>query len=333
LARPYTEREVYRLKSLARPFIQPDAHSVIESAIQFTGAKSDLTISIVVCTRNRPTLLRNCLDSLTRLSPAPDEVIVIDNTAGEKETESVAREFSARYIIESEPGLSRARNRGLFESKSEIVAYLDDDALPGERWLGFLVEPFEDPSIALVTGGIIPPAFRGKFIGQEPTRFLSNCDRRWFETAAFGGLGIGTNMALRKYACMGWKVFDERLGRGAPYQGMEEHHTFVRILSLSYGAAHVPAAIVFHSSQKPDDIKREVRNQIAYTMLLISEYPGHCLDLLRFLLRRVRRKPLSWPRDAPDPGEMVTSGWRVLLGATFMAVPFFFRTQGSKDKS
>jgi glycosyltransferase involved in cell wall biosynthesis len=312
--------------------MRPYAPLVIDSSLPPARAKSDLTITIVICTRNRPVLLRNCLDSITRLSPAPDEVIVIDNTAGEKEAELAAREFSARYIVEPEPGLSRARNRGLFESNSEIVAYLDDDALPDERWLEFLAEPFEDPSIALVTGGTIPPELRGKFISQEPTRFLSNCDHRWFETAAFGGLGIGTNMALRRYACMGWKVFDERLGRGAPYQGMEEHHTFVRVLSLSYCAAHVPAAIVFHSSQKPDDIKREVRNQIAYTMLLISEYPSHCLDLLRFLFRRARRKPLSWPRDAPDPGEIVTSGWRVLLEATFSAIPFFFRTQKSKSR-
>ena len=134
-------------------------------------------------------------------------------------------------------------------------------------------------------------------------------------------------MALRKAACIGWKVFDERLGRGAPFQGTEEHHAFVHFLSLSYRAAYVPAAIVFHSCQKPDNIKLEARNQIAYSMLLFCEYPGQRLDLLRFLFRRALRKPLTWPRDSPDPGEIITCGWRVLLAESFSAALLFFRTR------
>jgi glycosyltransferase involved in cell wall biosynthesis len=228
--------------------------------------------------------------------------------------------------------LSRARNRGLAESNSEIVAYLDDDAVPDERWLEFLLEPFADPRVAVVTGGTNSSESRACGSNQESTRFLSNKDRQWFEIAAFGGLGIGANMALRKAACAGWKVFDERLGRGAPFQGAEEHHAFVHFLSLDYCAAHVPAAIVFHSCQKPDNIKQEVRNQIAYSMVLFSEYPGRRLDLLRFVFRRARRKPLTWPRDAPDPGEIITSGWRVLLAASLSAVLLFFRTRKPKNK-
>ena len=60
-------------------------------------------------------------------------------------------------------------------------------------------------------------------------------------------------------------------------------------------------------------------------MLMFSEFPGRRLDLLRFLFRRMRRKPLTWPRDAPDPGEIITSGWRVLLAASLSAVLLFFR--------
>ena len=69
-------------------------------------------------------------------------------------------------------GLSRARNRGLSESKSEIVAYLDDDALPDERWLDFLLEPFADPRVGAVTGRTILPEAQAGEIDQEPARFL-----------------------------------------------------------------------------------------------------------------------------------------------------------------
>ncbi len=307
------------MKSLARHPMQLDTPRVFE--------ESDLTTTIVICTRNRPTLLRKCLEGIAHLERTPDEVIVVDNTSGDEETEAVAREFAAVYTFEPIQGLSRARNRGLAESNSEIVAYLDDDAVPDERWLKFLLEPFADPRVAVVTGGTNSPESRAGGSSQEPTRFLSNKDRQWFEIAAFGGLGIGANMALRKAACIGWKVFDERLGRGAPFQGAEEHHAFVHFLSLSYRAAYVPAAIVFHSCQKPDNIRLEARNQIAYSMLLFCEYPGQRLDLLRFLFRRALRKPLTWPRDSPDPGEIITCGWRVLLAESFSAALLFFRTR------
>lgn len=294
--------------------------------------KPDLTATVVICTRNRPALLWRCLEAITHLERTPDEVIVVDNTSGDGETEAAARQFSAHYTFEPIAGLSRARNRGLSESKSEIVAYLDDDALPDERWLEFLLEPFADPRVGAVTGQTILPEAQAESGNLESTRFVSNKDRQWFEIAAFGGLGIGTNMALRKAACNGWKVFDERLGRGTQFQGMEEHHAFVHLLSIGYCAVHVPAAIVVHRSQQHGDIKQEARNQIAYSMLLFSEYPGQRLDLLRFLFRRARRKPLTWPRDTADPGEIITSGWRVLLTASFRAVALFFRSRKPKDE-
>jgi hypothetical protein len=37
---------------------------------------------------------------------APDEVIIVDNTLGNKETEAVAREFAVVYIVEPIQGLS-----------------------------------------------------------------------------------------------------------------------------------------------------------------------------------------------------------------------------------
>ena len=297
------------------------------------GPKANLTVTIVICTRNRPAHLNRCLEAITRLEHRPDEVIVVENTSGDKETEAAAQRFSARYTIEPVVGLSRARNLGLAESKSEIVAYLDDDALPSERWLERLIEPFADPRVGTVTGRTILPESQPGLGDPEPARFLSNNDNQWFEIAAFGGLGIGTNMAIRRSACIGWKVFDERLGRGTMLQGMEEHHAFVHLLSIGYCAAYVPAAVVLHRSQRHGDIREEARNQIAYSMLLFSEYPGQRRDLLGFLFRRARRKPLPWPRDTPDPGEIISGGWRILLSASFKAVALFFRNRRPKAKS
>lgn len=289
-----------------------------------------LTASVVICTRSRSDDLRKCLKAVSQLHPAPDEVLVIDNTAGDKEAERAAREFGARYVVESAPGLSRARNRGLAECSSEIAAYLDDDAVPAEDWLGPLIEPFTDPSVAAVTGEIIPPDSDAASSRHKPVRRLSNKDPRWFEIATYGGLGTGSNMALRKSSCGGWRLFDERLGRGAPFRIAEESHAFASLIARGYSAVHVPAAIVVHPF-KPLNVAQEAKSSIAYWLLLFSEFPGHRLDLMRFLFRRLRRKPLPWPRVSQDAGEIIRSGWGVRLKAVLAGALIFLRTPKPRD--
>ena len=254
---------------------------------------------------------------------------MVDNSAGDKETESAAREFSARYAVEPMAGLSRARNRGLTESNFEIIAYLDDDTVPDERWLGFLLAPFADLGVAAVTGEVISPESSVSGNESETVRSLSKNNPKWFEIAAFGGLGIGANMALRKTACTGWKVFDERLGRGAPIEGGEESHVFVALLSLGYCAVHNPAAKVIHPS-KPIRVEQAAPRAIAYWLLLFFEFPEHRLELIQFLFRRLRHKPLTWQRSSPDLGPIITSGWRVRINACLAGILLYLRARKSK---
>ena len=108
--------------------------------------------SVIICTLHRPAFLRKCLEAVAALNPAADEILVVDNTQADREAQAIARSFSARYIVEPTTGLSHARNRGLAESKTDIVAYIDDDAAPNQDWLGLLLGPFEDSQVAVVTG-------------------------------------------------------------------------------------------------------------------------------------------------------------------------------------
>lgn len=288
-----------------------------------------LTVSIVICTRFRPAVLGNCLRAIAALKRAPEELIIVDNSAGDKATEQLAREFSAVYLIEPAVGLSRARNHGLGASNTDIVAYLDDDALPEEHWLEQIIEPFNDPRVAVVTGAAVVPNSEIHSVKLKLPIYLDKSVRRWFEIAAFGGLGIGTNMAVRKSACTR-DLFDERLGRGAPLHAMEEHHAFAKLISQGHSGVHFPTAIVYHVSNYPRNIERDARCQFAYSMLLYAEFPDHRADLLRFLFDRFRRRPLTWVRDAPDPGEIVSSNWRVLLSAGLSGTLLYLKTKRPK---
>lgn len=298
-------------------------HSNMQEPV--SSAKEMIKTSVIICTRFRSNELRKCLLKVAALAQKPDEIIIVDNSEGDNETEKLAREFSAVYVIERNVGLSCARNRGLAECNSEIVAYLDDDASPEEHWLERIREPFSDPRVAVVTGAAIDPNDAIKYPLQSELSVLDKSKSQWFEMAAFGGLGIGTNMALRKSACMA-KLFDERLGRGAPFHGMEEHMAFARLISQGYRAVYSPFAVVYHTSQHPLVANREARTQFAYSMLLYSEFPDRRRDLLDFLFRRMRHKPLTWARNTPDPGIVVSSSWSVLIRGIFSGALLYLRT-------
>lgn len=290
------------------------------------------SVSLAICTRNRPTALTECLREVLSLSPAPDEILVIDNTPGDPATENTARAAGARYFIEPTAGLSHARNRALRESRSDVIAFIDDDARPRREWLDLLLAPYADEHVAAVTGETISDEQLIATVEKLPERSLSSADPLWFEMANFGGLGFGTNMSLRRRCCREESFFDVRLGRGAPIRIAEESHAFTTLIARGYRAVHVPAAIVLHPS-KPRDVEQEATASFAYWLLLLFEFPGHRRDLVTFLLRRLMRKPLGWPRDPHEPGEIINSGFAVKLKALLGGAALYFNTRKPKARS
>lgn len=103
------------------------------------------SVSVVVCTWNRVTLLRDTVQSLLACS-IPEgmslELIVVDN-ASTDETPAFLRECrelgAIRTIYESAPGLSNARNAGASSSSGDWIVFLDDDVLvPREYFVELL---------------------------------------------------------------------------------------------------------------------------------------------------------------------------------------------------
>lgn len=281
------------------------------------------SVSLVICTCNRADNLKQCLDAVAKLSPSADEVLVVDNTLGDPAARSVSESAGVRYLVEPSPGLSRARNRAMAESACEIVAFVDDDALPQSDWLAHILAPFADSQVAAVTGETVGPGATGQ---PGPSRVVSKAVPRWFEIANFGGLGYGTNMAIRKNLRPAATFFDVRLGRGAPIWIAEENYAFAQLIAAGYTAVHVPAALVVHPVKRRN-IPDEATISFAYWLLLFFEFSGHRRDLISFLSRRLRRKPLTWPRDPDGPGEIMSSGWRLKLKAAIAGLALYLKTR------
>jgi len=118
--------------------------------------KNSLSISVVIVTRNRAELLKDALDSLTRQSRQPDEVIIVDNDSKDN-TKEAALNFSDRlnikYVYEPKRGIPHARNAGIRNTTGDIIASIDDDCVADENWLKYLEITFiRDPNVGVVGG-------------------------------------------------------------------------------------------------------------------------------------------------------------------------------------
>jgi glycosyltransferase involved in cell wall biosynthesis len=253
-------------------------------------AVADPTVSVVVCTRNRPDQLQSCLDSLLRLDPPPHEILVVDNCPSDDQTRRVCAELPVRYLVEDIPGQSRARNRGILETTGDLVAFTDDDCIVDSQWLAGLGEAFADPLVAAVNGYVGPaeletPAqvlfeLRGGFDrGLDPKVFQGSADS---PVRVAGRAGAGANMILRRRALLRNELFAEDLGPGTPARAADETYLFYRILSKGDRVVFDPSRIVWH---------RHRRDLHALRMIVFDYGVSVCAYALRCLIRH--REPAA----------------------------------------
>ena len=107
-----------------------------------------MRVSVVIVSRHRPALLRRCLLGLTQQDLPGFEVVVVADPAGIASTQG----FSVKTVGFDEPNISAARNLGIAQAGGEVVAFIDDDAVPEPTWLSRLTVPFSDPAVIAATG-------------------------------------------------------------------------------------------------------------------------------------------------------------------------------------
>lgn len=213
------------------------------------------SMSVVVCTHNRPRHLDRCLTGL-EAQTVPVEVIVVDSASQPSNQPVVSAHESTlpqlRFWYEDQPGLSRARNRGITIASHDLVAFLDDDACPHPTWAAELLRGFVRPDVVCVGGECV-----ADFVSTRP-RWLSD---RLLALASITNFGpdarvarssaewpVGANLAFRRDALQSIGGFDEALGRtGTSLLSYEE---FAVIRQLIHAGGQVwlqPSAVVDHT--------------------------------------------------------------------------------------
>ena len=223
-------------------------------------AQKTLFLSVIICTYNREKYIGNLLESIAAntLDKSDYEILLVDNNCTDN-TSQVCADFAAahqdinfHYMVESEQGLSAARNKGIREAKGNILVYVDDDALVDEWYLKTFADFFKANHDIEAAGGPIIPLYET----QEPewmTRYTKELlcgylyfgdQERDFPNGRYPG---GGNAAYRAEVFKKIGFFNTALGRkGNNLMGAEEKDIFDKMKSQNMKFRYLPKAILHH---------------------------------------------------------------------------------------
>ncbi len=124
-------------------------------------APANPSVVIAVLTYQRPEDLQLALPRLLQQADSATmeaTVLVVDNDPHGSARKSVQDLATAklRYVNETKPGISAARNRALMESSgADLLVFIDDDEVPVENWLNQLLEVQRSTGATAVAGPVL----------------------------------------------------------------------------------------------------------------------------------------------------------------------------------
>lgn len=209
-------------------------------------------LTIVVCTRERPEYLVDCIAALQTLDPAPGQILVVDNAPLTDSTRRIAQEAGVDYVVEPALGLNHARNAGWRTATGVVVAYVDDDARADRHFAAAITSAYFDETIGAVTGLVLAHELRtrAQIAFEIDGGMRKGFERRIFEPGSVGlqayRLGVGTNMSFRRTSLKRVGGFDPEVGVGTPTRGGGDLEGLWRVLQNGDDIVYEPDAIVRH---------------------------------------------------------------------------------------
>jgi len=267
----------------------------LEALVNLPAAESAVlwpSVTVAVCTRERPQDLQRCLAAIAQLDYPHLDILVVDNAPTSEATkEFVANAYPhVRYVREPRPGLDWARNRAILEATSDILAFTDDDVIVDRGWVKEIARTFAyNPEVAAVTGLVVPyeleteaqvlfEHYGGFGRGFQSQLYRRQLAQSWlwqwlgveqarterrplpWQWLGAGQFGTGANMAYRRSVFAQIGYFDPALDVGTPTNGGGDLEMFVRVLLSGRALAYESRAIVRHRHRRE---YAQLRRQIA----------------------------------------------------------------------
>ena len=295
-----------------------------------------MKITVIIPTYRRPLHLYNCLAGFKQQIRLADEILLIV-----RETDNSTWEFLENFDAEFLPiktltinvtGVVAAMNLGLDFAQSDIVSFIDDDAVPHHDWLAKIEAHFlADPQLVGLGGRDCIYLEKNKLVEGQKTVVGK---LQWFgRMIANHHLGVGkprevdilkgVNMSYRREAIAN-RHFDERM-KGTGAQAHFEVSFCLSLKRAGYKLLYDPNLVVDHYlAQRFDEDIRDCFNRAAFfnevhneTLAIVEHFsPPRQIVFLTWAILVGTRKAFGLVqliRFLPQEGKLAVDKWLISI--------------------
>ncbi len=243
--------------------------------------------SIIVPSYNRDFIIFDTIDLLLPMAKENNgEIILVDQTGYDKnKIDKLIKNEPFKYIRVQKPNLPNARNIGAQVAESDILVFIDDDAIPQKDWLSNHISAYEDTTIGCVGGMFMDENAKG--ILSVPAKYDYNsgeyftdfgCKTKQFTISVPGG-----NCSVRKDI---WKEirFDKSYKANAYF---EEVDFAFRVKKQGWKILYEPNACIIHKKSSTGGCRTASSKEVYYRFrnyaLFYFRFSGirHCFSFFK----------------------------------------------------
>lgn len=275
-----------------------------------------MSLSVVIVSRARPRLLARALTALDQQRDAAFEVVV----AADDLAPLAPWERRVKALRFAEANVSAARNAAAGVAAGDVLAFLDDDAVPEPTWAAWLIEAFGDPDVSLAATMLLgPDGIRPQYglRGVTPGGIEHPLDAPPGPVRGAGAVRTeGASMGIRRAALSELGGFDP-----AFRFYMDETELNLRAHAAGLTTAWVPGAVAHHGlapseTRAPSRAPTSLR-EVGASVAVLSRRHGGDPEAMRTRLRTGQRARLARhlnagriePRDAVRLMADLEAGW------------------------
>lgn len=269
------------------------------------------SVSVVICTYNRRDYLARCLDYLRCQSNPNFEVIVVDGPSDDG-TEELLEGWHGRVKVAKNGlrNLSVSRNLGIELAQGDIIAFIDDDAIPFDNWVDCILNEYNSrPLLTKALGG--PAFFAGTLRFQSEDIGIDRHGNAWLNIPRHEvGQGewlrscLGTNSTFLRRHLIDIGGFDEQFD-----YYLDESELCLRIQLQGGIIGYAPDVLVRHefaqSHNRKGRYNYDWKTIAKNTCYYVAAYSGLSGEQLRSnLTQRLERERVLPLKGAFEHGEI-----------------------------